>query len=433
MDNKIPQVDHLILLVGSNPLPNLVVADVLVKEGGSVYLLCTNETSTLAGNLKTMIAQKKNLMNNQVQVMNINTIEGTQIKAPTSTSIADRIKEISSPITEGFIGLNYTGGTKFMGIHSYLALKAYANELDKACKNEIQVQLSYLDAANMSLIIDEQKSSITLRNKTNIFFDDIIKLHGWSYQKKPSDNPKHLDCANYILEIMLKNESEWKTWRGWLRKVRNETGQPPSKKKQSFKVEQDEQVVCNIFGQITGNIQATCNSLCFDIPKIGEPEKAFKWLEGGWFEDIVFDTLQKTEFYINDTSFKFDELLLDIEMKSESGVETQIDVIARIDFQFFLFSITTDDTKGLCKSKLMEANIRARQIAGDEACAALICLADKRTSGAIQNELSSLFEGKKDKIHVFGRDDWKNDENDEGNKPRIVSEIRDWVSTNINK
>ncbi len=375
-----------------------------------------------------MIAKKKSLTPDQVQVKNINTIQGIQIKAPTSASITDRIKEICKNIKEGSIGLNYTGGTKFMGIHSYLALKEYANELRKT-SNEIQFQFSYLDAANMSLIIDGLDSPKTVRDESTISFKDIIDLHGWQLPEGGAlESPKHLNYAKYIFEVMQK--PEWKYWRGWLRKVRNKTGQPPSKKKQFFEVEQDEQVVCNIFRQITGNIQENCNSLCFDIPEIGKPEKAFKWLEGGWFEDIVFDTLQKMEFYTNDTSLKFDELLLDIEMKSESGVEIQIDVIGRIDFQFFLFSITTDDTKGLCKSKLMEANIRARQIAGDEACAALICLADKGTSRAIQNELSSLFEGKKDKIHVFGRDDW---ENDEDNKLRIIPEIRNWVSTNINK
>jgi hypothetical protein len=51
------QVDHLILLVGGNPLPNYVAARVLTKEDAKVSLIYSEDSETIADRLKEALGK----------------------------------------------------------------------------------------------------------------------------------------------------------------------------------------------------------------------------------------------------------------------------------------------------------------------------------------------------------------------------------------
>lgn len=441
MDNKIPQVDHLILLVGSNPLPNLVVADVLVKEGGSVYLLCTDETREIAEKLKALIStRKKHLIE-----IKIKRIENESSSPMTPQSITKIIKDIAKDINFKIIGLNYTGGTKLMGVHAYLALEQEAQESAK-------LQFSYLDAKNMCLIIEEgdKNKIIPLRNHVKIKLEQLIDLHGWTFQSKNKDvtrEPENIELARDILDVMRRSKgtnedvvdhkSDWETWRKWLKIIKDEKTIKKNNKENKDHLtisinEKDNETAKTLLSkvkddQITKETKDNVLSLFFNNQKL--MTKFIIWLEGNWLEDLVLDIIKNIKIQNNSEKYSFDDWGMGIHFKMTHD-SFEIDVFGIIDFQFFLFSVTTDSSKKLCKCKLMEAYIRAKQLGGDEACAALISFAGTADVEALQHELASLFIGTQAKIRVFGMDDWQMQNE---NEALIVSKIRNWVSTNINK
>ena len=57
----------------------------------------------------------------------------------------------------------------------------------------------------------------------------------------------------------------------------------------------------------------------------------------------------------------------------DTGGAVDVDVVALRGYQLFAFSCSTGSKKGLLKTKLFEAYIRARQLGGDEGRIALVC------------------------------------------------------------
>ncbi len=55
------KVEHLLLLVGENPLPNYVAALTLLKDGGTVYLVFTAHTKPQKNCLIQQLQERKKL------------------------------------------------------------------------------------------------------------------------------------------------------------------------------------------------------------------------------------------------------------------------------------------------------------------------------------------------------------------------------------
>jgi hypothetical protein len=62
--------------------------------------------------------------------------------------------------------------------------------------------------------------------------------------------------------------------------------------------------------------------------------------------------------------------------REPSRVEFEIDVALVRGYRLYVVSCTTDSSKALCKSKLFEVSMRARQMGGDLARSAVVCLVD---------------------------------------------------------
>ena len=62
------KTDHLILLVGSNPLPNYVAAQLLLNEGGTLHLLHSVQTREIADLIKAHMEyrQKKSTKSSMI-------------------------------------------------------------------------------------------------------------------------------------------------------------------------------------------------------------------------------------------------------------------------------------------------------------------------------------------------------------------------------
>jgi hypothetical protein len=82
-----------------------------------------------------------------------------------------------------------------------------------------------------------------------------------------------------------------------------------------------------------------------------------------------------------------------------------------IGYQLFAISCTTSSYHDRCKQKLFEAQLRARQLGGDEARVALVSCYNRNETDYLRKELSLIIGNQKEedkydkRIEVFGRSD----------------------------
>src|SRR5690606_15302204 len=82
----------------------------------------------------------------------------------------------------------------------------------------------------------------------------------------------------------------------------------------------------------------------------------------------------------------------------------EIDIAVIRGFRSYFISCTTDATKHLCKAKLFEIDVRSRQLGGDLARAALVCLADDATVAQLQHDIQDAWDSS-NTAKIFGRSD----------------------------
>jgi len=179
---------NLVLLIGTNPLPNFIVADYFLQQNKNIqkiWLLHSEENTFQAGT----ITQAKNLeeLLQTYWYNKHNALHFPLEKVPLSEVSSEAIirrdinqKMISRWLNNGiFFHLNYTGGTKAMAVHVYNRLKELTN-------NE-QYQFSYLDANNYRLMADNYGViEEDLRQIVQMEFADLIDLHGFKRKNKDS-------------------------------------------------------------------------------------------------------------------------------------------------------------------------------------------------------------------------------------------------------
>ncbi len=101
------KVDHLFLLIGENPLPNYVAANLLLNKGGTAYLIHTTDTEKSAKRLQKILKSELNVFKDvEVELRSLGDYESDAFH------IQKKIREELGKIKSGKIGLNYTGGTK---------------------------------------------------------------------------------------------------------------------------------------------------------------------------------------------------------------------------------------------------------------------------------------------------------------------------------
>lgn len=188
MDNY-KEFNHLILLIGTNPLPNFVAADYFLqnnKQLQTIWLLHSEENRLQAGTHE-QARELETLLRKRWQNKHANLRFPLEKISLTDVSDAATIlREIENKMLRGWqanqnFHLNYTGGTKAMATHVYRRLQ----ELGKRG----QQQFSYLDANNFRLVVDDYGvAADDLRKEVQITFDDLISLHGFQKVKAKNGN-----------------------------------------------------------------------------------------------------------------------------------------------------------------------------------------------------------------------------------------------------
>ncbi|HEY1349213.1 MAG TPA: hypothetical protein VGF67_06280, partial [Ktedonobacteraceae bacterium] len=434
------QVDHLLLLVGANPLPNIVAGRLLVAAGGKVTLIYSKDTCTLAQRLEEWLKESPG----GVEVELAEPVEETD-----ADSVYRCVQEVltnnggrAEQLKKVCAGLHYTGGTKVMSVHAYRALENWANERSGQKREAI---FSYLDAQTLCMRIkranrDTVSPSIGLKVKLSI--KDLVKIHGWKWQRTsdrtplmPITEPILPEIAAALLAIHQNSEhaEKWKHWlshelapvartrsiapfpvwikdseqsekttvlrttRNWKKRVPDLTLPWPDKLPQ----------LCETMKKVLGQEKAERLKLAAGTQHghFKEVKDFCQWLDGGWLESTVLSALCDCSAALQLRDCGMNLHLTPIGDKdSEAEMCFEFDVVAMRGYQLFAFSCTTEsDDGGLLKQKLFEAYIRARQMGGDEACVALVCTADPQKVRKLEREMSHDI-GRLVRLGVFGRE-----------------------------
>lgn len=421
------RVDHLFLLVGSNPLPNFVAGKLLVTPNGKITLLHTEETKEIAKKLKK-----------KLNAISISTI----LKEMDDTDPSSIIKIVQEALigseTLKSTGLNYTGGTKTMAVHTYRTIQHWAT-----CNSIGSLSLSYLDARNLNMVFDpkaldgiEQSKILNTRNAFNISLQELIDLHGWRLRQVPITQPILLNVAKKIVDVCDSNYGKWKSWIfNELHKKCKLNGKlldnnldsvninlPTDRKLAPFVTAIQQELKTNNTSFILGNAAKNLNF------STGEESKEFfEWLDGKWLESFTLQALRDCQSKISQSnpSYQLKDTRMNFKPETDTGTTSlddfELDVVAMQGYQLFAISCSTSKGgsqdpggRAILKRKLFEIITRTRQLGGDAAKAALVCYSPD--SKDIENTAYSLMPGL-GKIKVFGADDI----------PSLSQKLEQWI------
>ncbi|NLN92517.1 MAG: DUF1887 family protein [Candidatus Hydrogenedens sp.] len=385
--------ENLMLIMGSNPLPNYITAKIMRPK--MVHLIHTKETETLAIKLKEILERSE--------------ISGT-LHPMGSVREACKIEAFYEKLFDDLdadFHLNYTGGTKVMAAYARMIFDRYEKEPCHA---------SYLDDAKGALIRDDGFIMKTLDQvDINLSLQDMLEMHGITTSpltvfnpsdimvedsrkifEKSKDNPKCLE----ELFLLFQKDKDFKS------------------QKLKYKEAKNKPLELHIDGLDLSKRQ---------FPQKGDSEQLYdEWqgfLQGKWLEFWTANVLSKvlppeTSVYVN----------IRCEIEKE-GIKRpfEIDLAFIHRNRLFIMSCTTGDSLSLCKSKLFEASVRGRQMGGDLARIALVTLIDGKSNG--QKRIDELrrdlaYEWTKSKYtRVFGKQDLI------GWSENISDELEDWLQS----
>ncbi len=142
------QSDHLMLLVGSNPLPNAVAGRLLTRPEGEITLFHTPDSATVAKNLRIWLESKGQNVSCQVEIQDES--DPVEIYGRVISHLNSKM-----PVNTG---LHYTGGTKAMAVHSWQAVEQWQWAVGSgqwAQKNRVNsTTRSYLNPRTLEIVID---------------------------------------------------------------------------------------------------------------------------------------------------------------------------------------------------------------------------------------------------------------------------------------
>ncbi|MBK8989897.1 MAG: hypothetical protein IPM39_28180 [Chloroflexi bacterium] len=410
-------VDHLFLLVGSNPLPNYVAASLLTNDNATIHLLYSEDTDTQknipstrdeAGYLADVFKNDLILQTRGVQVASPRGIHDSNRRA-----IENQLEIICDDAgltcsTKTSIGLNYTGATKPMSVHTYRALVA---RFGTRCR------FSYLDPRRMAFWYDNSADPYCISHTdVTLSLQTLAAMHGYTVGTPPRQTPEFPDLLPFLKEIH-QTSAGMQAWTAWL-----------DTKMAAFPEHERLTNIRQYFLNLCDG-RADTNLLADRLGRkkhkgLVSYDKAFR---SGWLEDVALEAIiaNSREFQIAHYGAEIKptpnpQREAQFQQKGLKVPEFDLDVAAMLGYQLFAVScIASERAKGETKKHLFEAYLRARQLGGDEARIALVCYVDDGQ----KMELESVIQRNwhiQENIKVFGRSDI----------PNLVEAFRNWFCTN---
>ena len=386
----------LVLLIGTNPLPNFVVAKYFMEKNPSlkrIWMIISDgigeqiSTSKIADNLISVLTE----INTKIKFPKFFSITDIGDAESIFTTVSTMQAEIIKSKEFYRVHLNYTGGTKAMSVHVYRAFEA---------KFQDQCEFSYLDARDFKLKMDYQKFKTMpkMYEKVNMSILDLIKMHNCDESGKFDENKnktlntiKELEPARKYLVGLIGTEN-WQdklkdfAKNGYLLKTIVDDMYLKKEKENSLHLEtrMREYVANEHILEAMRLIPPEYRLLQDDktiVPKNAgdkkKKKKAANFFGGVWLEHYIYEFLNKKIEEINEIEVASQTIAIetDVSIKKENTKNKpfQIDVLLINGYQLCGISCTTDATPGLCKGKSFEIIHRTQQFGGEEAKAILVC------------------------------------------------------------
>ena len=373
--------NEVILLVGGNPLPNYVAAHALrcTHEINQVHLLYTDEVEDV-----------KNNMLNCLNASSFFCRESYIRDAGDASAIRDACRDICEDSH-----LHYTGGTNTMAAHVHAEWKGVCSDANQA---------SYLFARDDQLIFDNgTKESIPPSIQLDL--PTLATLHGLTDADPRSSSASCTDPqpseADAIAERTFCTP-----------KLAQQMYEEVPDKESVFKKKPFDPSAKGL----TLSVGCPIPHSCWSNKQI---KPWLKFLRGVWLEEWVYQQIKNTG--VIDCKY----LYVGIEPKIK-GRPFELDVVAIRGHHLYVMSCTISDSTGLCKSKLFEVAMRARQLGGDMARSALVCLAQQSVVDNLQKDVESLSESSR-VPQVFGLNHVREWMGHGGSAPNLTS-LRNWLT-----
>ena len=392
------KTDHLLLLVGANPLPNYVAAYLLARPDTIIHILHSAETKDIAKALDVAMARRSSELEPYFW----------QIDKTDSAEIAHEVKKILTVIgPRQSVGLHYTGGTKAMSVHTYRTIADHRND----------AVFTYLDAQTLSLVVDggkgKQTTRISVQFLCNVTLPELLQFRWYELPKdkqtgKPTKlrtEPEQVDLIKLLANV-AQDVPSYKEWRNWYDSAFGINGNIDDAVANIQNPEMYPSLtpIAELWKlQTKGNLtpDTLANQLGFK-----RLESAAKWLNGLWLEEYgllhlcnIVESLEITSYGVGIEATKSMR-----QVKKKGMRKLELDLAAMYGYQLYAISCIASDRKSKCKEHLLEVFVRARQLGGDEARSALVCCLDDPMGLEIEVREAWFAGSRNGLIKVFGRE-----------------------------
>jgi hypothetical protein len=306
------------------------------------------------------------------------------------------------------IGLNYTGGTKAMSVHAY--------EVCLAAEG-VTVLPSYLDAQSRKLYRPDIGKEWEVQLLVRPMLETVIALQEQPLQQDKVQKTVKAPNVNREIASAFTDVANAKLYNMWLKqKLRPVAGLIYEGRHDSGTVlhlpDQPELndvavALSEFFGANSGMIKVEQILQTLEDQTFSDLLDLVKHLDSDWIEHLVLDVFQelKSECHLHDMAMTLNTI---VGSQNDEEGETathdfELDVAALQGYRLFAVSCTRSYSKKMCKDKLFEAYVRARQLGGDEARIGLVCAYPE--PGALQREAESIWQAGNGQIRVFGAQD----------------------------
>ncbi len=444
----------LVLLVGTNPLPNYVVAKYFASNSSElkrIWFLYSEKkgsnpgTKDYAENIEYVLNQPNNdkLVNRKDESIDI------LLRSIEDISRAHKIKDNISQIIKndipriGNVHLNYTGGTKAMSVHVYQTFK---EELGYG-----KFSASYLDARDYKIKFDDGANYDTkdLRKIVEIEWEHLFRLHGYirSHGCKEEETKKEfldlvtLEEKNLILQRLeeVVSAERHRDIKGFYDeankgKLLAKSGKDPLDYKKEIDKELA-QYTRNTHKELFNFLSVAPAGVRFvdeqgdwvydNFPISGKKQDKNAgeyrgFLNGKWLERYVAWIIESR---LSDTLGKDVAINYKCIKKGKQDIKTfEIDVLVKHGYQLCGISCGTSGKEASIKNKGFEIILRTRQLGGDEARAILVTLLEKKDDNGkrvvekMKNDLKTSTGASPKNFTILGVDDLHPD--------KIVREIK---------
>lgn len=393
------QSDHLFLLLGTNALPNFVAAKLLLRPDGRLYLVHSAMTKDVAERLARFWTETEK--GTQPSYVPVNEGDGADIRRKIELAVKD--------IESGQIGLNYTGGTKIMSVHSCLAM------LDHQTKTRAAVTLSYLDARSNTMYIEHGADQPFVSNPVlwsiEPSLQTIVSLHAFKLNSPIITEALLPELSTSLADAHQSSEAG-RAWRKWC----DDALRKSTRTKKASDWDKESPLAQVVLPLPADEVLRPVADKMREVFKLNEDllplrdaslrvrmDKArylCEWLDGKWLEHFAYQAIQEIK---KKPDSRLHDIGMGIHPQSEQGVpDYDIDIGVMQGYRLYAISCTTDADPGMCKLKLFEAYVRARNMAGDEAHVGLVCLAANPKN--LEKQLSRSWDAE-GKVRVFGQAD----------------------------